>query len=467
MNHVASRLTVLTETEIDMILDTAIVILQDRGAAVQNSRLCALLRERGAQWDGGDAVRFPRQVIERFLAGIDRAYWSDEAKMSFFSVAEVCTGWYLDPLDGEEKPWNEARFADYIKVMGSLPNVDHVDLLGCHFEESPLALQPLYEKYFAFKYGTTGGSAIWDTALCAPILQMYELLAQEKQQPLGDVFQAGVYLISPLRFAREEAEQVMWFYDRGLRVGIGANGALGAGFPVTMAGALALHLAEYILISLLNQALYGDNRVHMGWSISPMDMRTGAFRYGRPEKSIANIAGAQIARRLGFGFSGPAGLTDACRPGFEAAAQKATSALLSAMACGKGYIPAGLLAVDEVFSPVQMVLDDEMLSSWKHIAGGLEVDEETLAMEAITRQVPGGNFLGDEHTAMHFRAALWEPRVYSRSMPSNFRKTRKTETDRARDKAMEAMEQGNAGIGLSQRCQRDLLRVIDSAKAQL
>jgi trimethylamine--corrinoid protein Co-methyltransferase len=44
----------------------------------------------------------------------------------------------------------------------------------------------------------------------------------------------------------------------------------------------------------------------------------------------------------------------------------------------------------------------------------VRVDEEALALDAVRRVGPGGNFLTDEHTARNLRQELWFPRLMDR-----------------------------------------------------
>jgi trimethylamine--corrinoid protein Co-methyltransferase len=145
-----------------------------------------------------------------------------------------------------------------------------------------------------------------------------------------------------------------------------------------------------------------------------MDMMTGCFQYGRPEQTLLNIAGAQTARALGAHYGGHGGLADAKEPGYEAAFQKTASAIYNAQSSGHGHIVCGLLAVDELFSPEQLVLDAEALSWLQRLGRGFEVNEETLALNVVDSVGWGGQYLSEEHTAEQFKNSLWMPEIFSR-----------------------------------------------------
>jgi trimethylamine---corrinoid protein Co-methyltransferase len=424
----------LSDVEIDRIVDAAMRILEKTGIVVESEDILRRLAEFGGNVDqGARRARFPAPFIRAFIEDSDRRR-DDADGVSFTASAEIYQGWFLDPLDGDYKEWNEARFLDYVHLAKSLPNLDGISMLGCPLAEVPARLQPLYERLYCWKYGVVSSGSIWDTELRDPLFEMCEVMAEASGKSLSEVFSATVYLISPLKFARVEAEQFMHFQRRGIEIAVGAMATLGGTAPVTLAGALALQLAEKLFISVLKRAFFGRRTLDLGSSLSVIDMATGAMQYGRPEEIIASPAFAQIARRLGAGMSGHGGLSDAKLPGSQAASQKVASAVFNALGCGRGHIAAGLLGVDEVFSPVQMILDDEATGWLKRVATGFEADDESLALDAIDETGPGGSFLESAHTAAHFMDALWMPHLWSREMLASWRAGgSKSEIDLARE----------------------------------
>jgi trimethylamine--corrinoid protein Co-methyltransferase len=429
---------VLDDRETGHVIEAALAILERTGVRVENAAILERLAERGAAVDPASrTARFPIGVMSDFLAA-SRRHEQPESPVEFSGCAEIYEGRYLDPEDGAYRPWTEQTLLDYARLARALPSVGEASMLGLPLDGWPRALQPLTEKLFAWKWGIRGGSAIWDTALCPRIHRMWCARADHLGRDVREVFEGTVYLISPLRFAAEEAAQYAWFAARGLEVGVGCLGSLGGTSPVTPAGALALQTAEGLFLNFLRRAYHGHLDLRLGTSLSVVDMRTGCFQYGRPEQTLLNVAGAAIARRLGAHYGGHGGLSDAKEPGFEAAAQKIASAVFLAQATGRGNIACGLLAVDEVFSPEQLVLDAEALSWLQRLAEGIVVDPDALAVEAVAEAGSGGTFLDTDHTARHFARSLWSPELFSRESFARWsaggrRREREHARDRARD----------------------------------
>lgn len=411
---------IISENETKLIIDGALTILEKTGVKVENLTILQKLADNGASVNfSNQSVRFRSSLIAEFIENSHKHEWTD-IPVTYSGSAEIYHGLYLDPIDRNYKPWTEELILDYCRLAKAIPNISGVSMLGMPATNWPLKLQPLTEKIFCWKWGIRGGNSIWDTNLCPSIYRLWDTWAHDQGVDIKKHFNGTVYMISPLKFAAVEAEQYVYFAEQGLEVSVGSLGSLGGTSPVTPAGALALQTAEGFFLNFLRRAFFGHMDLNLGNSLSVIDMSTGSFQYGRPEQTLLNIAGSAVARMIGATYSGHGGLSDAKEPGYEAASQKVMSAVYNAQAYGHGHIVCGLLAVDEVFSPEQLVLDAEALSWLQHLSKGMEVNENTLALDVIDEAGWGGQFLSHDHTASNFRSALWFPKIFSRETYSMY-----------------------------------------------
>jgi trimethylamine--corrinoid protein Co-methyltransferase len=74
----------------------------------------------------------------------------------------------------------------------------------------------------------------------------------------------------------------------------------------------------------------------------------------------------------------------------------------------------GSLAFGMYGSPEMAVLCDEMVSMIKRVLDGINVSEDTLALDVIRQVGPGGDYLGHDHTFRYFRKELYTPRLFRR-----------------------------------------------------
>ncbi len=459
--------TVLSGAEIGAIHRAVLYILSEVGMWIENDALLRHLEAHGGEVDRArQRVRYRPALVERFLADSQRLDW-EAVRPGVSASAGVYHGLYHDPDSGQLVPWTEERLAEYLALAKALPNVGSAGMLGSRLNPSS-RVEPLWERYYCWKYGVHGDTSIHLDELCPFIYDLCQLRAQQIGRPLPEVFHGTAYLVPPLKLGRHEAYQYLYFWERGLQVHLGDMHAMGATTPVTLAGAIALNIAEELAVGILQRAFFGGNRFGLGSSISVIDMRTMIYPYGRPEMAFTNLATAQMARHYGLPFSGHAGLSDAKLPSCEAGAQKALTAIPTLLAGGHVSIEAGLLSIDEVCSPLQMILDDDLCGALRHLCTDFEVTEEELALELIEEIGPGGHFFATEHTARHYRHEQWQPRVWSREMVAAWLQgDRALDVDRARKIYQDMRPTLDRRPHLSPGEESDILAFIRDAETRL
>jgi len=70
----------------------------------------------------------------------------------------------------------------------------------------------------------------------------------------------------------------------------------------------------------------------------------------------------------------------------------------------------GMGRLEGTTSPEAMVIDNEIVDYALRFAQGIEVNDDTLAVDVIDKAGPGGHYLGEKHTLKHFRER-WMPRL--------------------------------------------------------
>jgi trimethylamine---corrinoid protein Co-methyltransferase len=454
---------VLTTVEIELLHNSALRILSEMGMEIQNEQLLKDLADFGLMVDLQEQrVRFPEKVVVNFLSEVDKYDWDNHVpKVS--GSAGLYHGLFHDPASGELLPWTEARLAFYIALARQLEHIEGVSMLGNRLPGPP-NLEPLYERYYCWKHGAREGGSIYLDELCPYLYELYQIRADHLGVPIQEVFDATVYLVPPMKLGTHEAYQVQYFRERGLKVGIGDMFALGGTAPVTYASAVSLNWAENIALAILDWAWFGVKRLHLGTSIAAMDMKTMIYPFGRPAMAISAVISAQIARHFGVSFSGHGGLSDSKLPSVESGAQKAYTAVPTLMAGGSFWMDAGLLSIDEVYSPIQMILDNELLSALKQFTKSFEISEESISLETIFEAGPGGGFIDKLHTARNFRTELWEPKIWSRTMLGSWKAAgSKLDVDIAREIALDLQNNTPEYHGLEADHERDILTLIKKA----
>ncbi|HUU44031.1 MAG TPA: trimethylamine methyltransferase family protein, partial [Planctomycetota bacterium] len=310
MRFARRRVDFLDEREIRDIVDYALAILDEVGMRIENTRMCERLAEAGAAWDpstslgaGRDfGVKFPRGLIETHIETERRHEPPDDDFYCRGGISSYPLRW-VDPVDLEVKLCTVRSVADVTRLCDFLPNIHGIGSVGVPSDVPPL-LRPFWMRFIDWRYaGDTLANSyvIWDKRLCPHILEFVEAMiaCEPGRGGMERYFRANNYLISPLRYCHEEAEQFMWFHDHGARCTIGNLISIGGTAPVTIAGAIGLGLAETLAISFIMKTFYGDRGLALYTGPAPLDMRTGVMPYGRPEETLAKLAMTQVVEYLG------------------------------------------------------------------------------------------------------------------------------------------------------------------------
>jgi trimethylamine--corrinoid protein Co-methyltransferase len=434
-------------------------ILDQVGVVVEDNEMLDRLGDFGGRVDrAGMRVSFAPSFIERFIAESDSF---DAVEPFVEGRAHVYAGYYLDPETDEFEQWTVQTLLRYLKVTHYLGYVDGRISYAMATPGIPDEALVLYCNYLMLKFKGFGIASVNSIDWAQPILEMCEQAAAEMMRPVKDVSRFHVHMISPLKLGWEEARIYRFFADRGLKIGLGYMDSAGGTAPVTLAGAMAVGIAEAMFANMVKRAYHDDRELYLGCYISPLDMRSGMYACGRPEKELANIAMAQMARRYKARFHGHCGHSDAKRPSIEAGFQKALNSIPTLMVCGHTMISCGQISVDEVFSPIQLIIDDEIVGALQRFVRGFEINDDTLALDIIKQVGPGGNFLAEEHTASHFRSELWMPKMFSHDFFGGWRQSgAKTDADRAMDIFRDIIQRDPPPVHVSEQLERKLLDTV-------
>jgi trimethylamine--corrinoid protein Co-methyltransferase len=134
-----------------------------------------------------------------------------------------------------------------------------------------------------------------------------------------------------------------------------------------------------------------------------------------PQASLFQLAAVQLAARLELPLVAGGMRTTSHEPDWQACQQDAFASMTTTASGADVTGGAGLLGAAAAFSPQQLVMDAEVYSWNAFIASGIEVDDETIALDAIKQVGVGGNYLGQRHTRRHMKQ-VWRPRLLDRTM---------------------------------------------------
>jgi trimethylamine--corrinoid protein Co-methyltransferase len=239
----------------------------------------------------------------------------------------------------------------------------------------------------------------------------------EMAQAADKFLSLGLWVISPLSVPNDLLEIICHFMGRGVPLWVATMPVAGTTAPIFMPGAYVQSVAELLggltLIHLMvdGAAIYCS--IIDSIRAYPFDMKYSAFVYGSPEDLIATLIQVQLNAFYGIPLVVKSLLTTSKQPDAHAAAEKAAHTLAAALMGARIFTCAGLLAVDEIYSAEQLVIDHEIVQYVQHVCRGFEFSDETLAVQAIEEVGPApANFLDHPSTLSNFRTATWYPELF-------------------------------------------------------
>ena len=414
------RLSVLDTPDIERIYGAAVEIMGRTGAVIDNLDAVELLRRAGAQVDDTDRVRIPLSVVEESITQApstvtiyDRV--GEPAMVlggpnSYFGAHVNCPI-IVDSLTSEHRQMTLNDLERSVRVVDALPNIDFVTIID--------TIAGVVSQYAdAAAFATTLSNSSKPLTFDLLSLETGRMICDMATAAVGghDQLRARPFIIvgdspvSPLYHPADPVAKIMFVARRGLPCLYNPMPQGGLTAPSTTAGVLAITLAEILTGLVISQLVNPGTPFVCGGVPSVFDMRDATFVYGSPELFLMCSALTDIVRHYGLPSFGTAGMTNAKRLDLQAATDVSLSTLMAVLSGSNLVHDVGIIDVGAHSLP-QIVLADEIIGMVRHIEKGIEVSEETLALDVIDGIGPKGSFIAEAHTVEHFRKC-WYPTIF-------------------------------------------------------
>lgn len=413
-------LATLAPAQIEQIHQASCRILSEVGVLVHHDEAAALLQKAGAYTDGSGRTYLPVALVEWAIRTAPSritlynrlgrpAMWL-EGHNAYFGTGSD-TLYFFDPDSGERRPWRSQDVAAALRVADALPGIDFVMSMGM-LEEVDKRLHNRIQYALMLKNSSKPQVVIAeDDKTLADIIDMAAAAVGGREklahQPLFALYCEPT---SPLQLPYESVAKLLLAAERRVPVNFACGALAGATTPVTVAGTVVQANAEALCGLVVHQLKNPGAPFLYGYGDSPLDMRTMQALYAVPEALMLQGCLCDLARYYRLPSWGYAGCTSAKVFDEQAVVEATMFTLLGALqGCNLMhdvfYMESGRTGSLEL-----LVLMDEVISRVRFMLRGVDTSPQQLAVEAIARVGPGGNFLADDHTADHFRQS-WQPIV--------------------------------------------------------
>jgi len=442
---------VLDPAEIHRIDAASKEILETVGLQVVLKKARDLFRQAGAFVDEDSrVVRIPETLIRHALESAPRqftVYGNDPAFQIHLGTGQTYLAGLGTPtkyIDTETSQLRPALVEDLLRHLILVDESQNISQTMMDIWPSDIPMTTIHAEAIlawarhcrkTFGIGAYGAVPSTDMVEMLAIAVGGKELLRRRPRMIGIVNP-----VSPLKTSQLQLEGLWIFVEHGQPVAVSPEAMAGTTAPVTLAGLLARQNAEILGHITLAQLIRPAAPVLYGTVSTAADMATGNVALGAIEMGLITAASAQLARYYGLPCRGVGLTTDSKVLDMQCALERAAT-LLPAVLAGVDFITcAGTLESTTTESEPLLMLDDEFCGMALRLARGIEVNETTLAMDAIREVKWESQYVSHAHTARNYRREIFLPRLFSRDAREKWEKAGgKTALDLARERAQEIL----------------------------
>jgi trimethylamine--corrinoid protein Co-methyltransferase len=200
-------------------------------------------------------------------------------------------------------------------------------------------------------------------------------------------------------------------------------GMAGATAPSTVAGAIVQAVAECLAgVVYVNAIAPGHPAIFGTWPFG-LDLRTGAMTGGSGEQALLTAGCAQMHQFYNLPGGAAAGIADSKLPDMQAGWEQMCSNVMAGLAgLNMVYEAAGMHASLLGFCHESLILGDDIIGQALRCVRGIEVTDETLALEEIREVCIGGtgHYLGTGATLSRMQTDHVYPTYGDRTSPKEW-----------------------------------------------
>ncbi|MDF3413946.1 trimethylamine methyltransferase family protein [Sulfitobacter sp. M57] len=427
--------TPLTQAGMEAIHNAALEALETIGLADAPPSGVAYLTGVGAVEGADGRIRFPRALVEDTLAKANRAVTlcardpAHDLELSGHRVHFGTAGAAVHLVDVTTNSYRECGVQDLhdaARIMDTLDNI--------HFLQRPMVCRDISDNFemdmntiYACCSGTKKhvGTSFTDPSYVKGALEMLHLIAggEDKWRERPFVSNSNCFVVPPMKFATESCQVMEACIEGGMPVLLLSAGMAGATAPSTVAGAITQAVAECLAgLVYVNAVKPGHPAIFGTWPFG-LDLRSGAMTGGSGEQALLTSGCTQMHKFYGLPGGAAAGIADAKMPDMQAGWEQMCSNVMAGLSgCNMVYEAAGMHASLLGFCHESLILGDDIIGQALRCVRGIEVNEETLALDQMREVCLGGpgHYLGTEQTLGRMEIDHVYPALGNRSSPKEW-----------------------------------------------
>src|SRR5262245_4844980 len=402
---------------LEVLHETSMTILEEIGIDFRDEPAIRSWREAGA--DVRDArVRIDRKLLMELVGRTPSSYVqrarNPERSVTIGGPNTVLAPTYGSPFvrDFEDKRryGTLEDLRNFVKLAYMTPNLHHSGGVICEPVDVPVPKRHLDIVYSHMKFSDKPFMGIVTAEERAEdCVKLCRILFGDDFIDAGNtVMTSVVNCNSPLVWDQTMLSALRVYARNNQAVLVTPFIMAGAMAPASTAGAIAQLNAEVLAGIAYAQLIRPGAPMVYGSFVTTVSMQSGAPMMGTPEPAMMIYAVTQLARRYKLPVR-TGGMLCGSKLADAQAAYESLGTMLPTIMAGTNFVlhSAGWLEAGLSAGYAKFMLDADQIAMLQQFANGLDLSEESLALEAIREVGPGGHYLGCAHTQRNFKTAFY------------------------------------------------------------
>jgi len=417
---IGSKLSFFTLEQVQAMREKVLELLEDHGVKLDpHPKMFEILTAAGVKVDTEtNMVRFPKSVMEGFIdqapkkfilgaRGQDKILELPRPDGTFYARTGTGAHGWIEPETNSYRKVTVGDLALWAKLINGLEEISFLPFLFCN--DVPVETADIYglstllknsdKHIFVQPYST--GSTEYLIKLGTAVAGGEAAL---KENPVISMIACS---LTPRTFKYMDLEIILQSSRASLPIqACSLPGAGGTG-PATFPGVILLATAEILAMLAMAQAVSPGTPIVAVPLIFSTDMRTGRSLQSSVE-SLKAASGAVQFIKAAFNLpthtygSG----SDAPNVGGQSMSERSMLSTLMGVSGLDIFGGVGQLEVATAVSPLQLIVDNEVIAMVRQIMTGFTFDDDNLAWDVLVETKPGDHYLTSDHTLLHCRDAF-------------------------------------------------------------
>ena len=460
---------ILSDEQIDAIHNGTLEVLETTGVTFEHEETLQLLADHGCRVDfDKKRARIPGWLVEDSLRKAPSSFALNARNPKhnirisnntlYFANSMGMSTVDLDTWE-PRTPTREENI-NAVKVLDSLETVHYIAPYTPYMEIEGIPTAMVMLEGMANKLRVS-------SKIISSAYQMDSEVYAIKMAKVAGTELIGTACVSPpITYSESACKAIYRWIEAGFPLDIGSGAVMGGSGPATIAGSTITNNTEVVAGIVLAQLIKPGAGVMVADFVHPMDMMRGHPAFGAVECALHAAMFVQVFRKYGIPTHQWYGFGSGKEIDFQNGYEKSMIALLAAMSGTNVVELHGAIYGELTWHPVQAVIDEDVVGWIGRFIEGVEVKEETLAIDLIEEVGPiPGFYLNKEHTRRWWQKEQFIPKVADREAYQEWlKKDKKNDTIALAKRRVEEIIAGYEANPLTLGQNRDIDTILEEAR---